>query len=125
MSIHDDCEWYLKDQDSCLNYWHYFGTMGKTSQFKKCIREELITKGITDLTERYIINIEGKVIDLNENKFVDSYGVAHLLNKYETILEPIREVCEKYNIPLEDLPDVLEEYIAYDNAEYLEKLQNQ
>lgn len=40
-------------------------------------------------------------------------------------LKPIREICRKYNIKLEDLPDTLEEYIEYDNAEYLEKLQNQ
>jgi len=125
MNIHDDCEWYLKDQDSCLNYWHYFGTIGKTSEFKKCIKEELKEKGIADLTERYVINIEGRFIDLETNKFFDKHEAAHRLNKYETILKPIHEVCEKYNIPLEDLPDVLEEYIAYDNAEYLEKLQNQ
>jgi hypothetical protein len=47
------------------------------------------------------------------------------LNKYEKQLQPIREICEKYKIPLQDLPDVLEEYIAYDNEEYLEKLKNQ
>lgn len=125
MSIHDDCEWYLKDQDSCLNYWHYFGTIGKTSEFKKCIKEELKEKGIADLTERYIINICGSFIDLETKKFFNEHEAACKLNKYETILKPIRDVCEKYNIPLEDLPDVLEEYIAYDNAEYLEKLQNQ
>lgn len=47
------------------------------------------------------------------------------LNELEDQLRPIRDVCIKYNIELADLPDTLEEYIAYDNAEYLEKLQNQ
>lgn len=35
------------------------------------------------------------------------------------------EICKKYRIPLDDLPEVLEEYIDYDNEEYLEKLRNQ
>ena len=30
-------------------------------------------------------------------------------------LKPIQKVCEKYRIPLKDLPEILEEYIAYDN----------
>lgn len=47
------------------------------------------------------------------------------LNEYEEQLKPIREVCDKYDIPLKDLPGTLEEYIAYDNEEYLEKLKNQ
>ena len=34
----------------------------------------------------------------------------------------LKKVCQKYNIPLSDVGDVLEEYIVYDNAEYLEKL---
>lgn len=43
----------------------------------------------------------------------------------KTQIEPIQKICKKYKIPLEDLPEVLEEYITYDNEEYLEKLQNQ
>ena len=30
-------------------------------------------------------------------------------------LEPIRKICKKYRIPIKDLPEILEEYIAYDN----------
>ena len=30
-------------------------------------------------------------------------------------LKPIQKVCEKYRIPIKDLPEILEEYIAYDN----------
>ena len=52
-------------------------------------------------------------------------SLINKLNEYEEQLKPIREVCDKYDIPLKDLPGTLEEYIAYDNAEYLEKLKNQ
>ena len=38
---------------------------------------------------------------------------------------PIQDICKKYQIPIQDLPEVLEEYIATDNEEYLEKLKNQ
>jgi hypothetical protein len=41
--------------------------------------------------------------------------VTELLNKFNETLKPIRKVCGKYNIPLKDLPEILEEYIAYDN----------
>ena len=51
--------------------------------------------------------------------------VVDRLNQYETLLKPICEICQKYKINIEDLPGVLEEYIAYDNEEYLEKLQSQ
>lgn len=42
----------------------------------------------------------------------------------KTIMK-LKKICNKYRIPFDDLPDVLEEYIAYDNEEYLEKLRNQ
>ena len=35
----------------------------------------------------------------------------------------LQKICNKYKIQFYDLPEVLEEYITYDNAEYLEKLQ--
>jgi len=72
--------------------------------------------------------------DANENGdhqfcFKDLEYQARELNRLlNDLLEdvlPIVEVCEKYNIPIKDLPEVLEEYIAYDNEEYLEKLRNQ
>ena len=44
---------------------------------------------------------------------------------HQNTLKPIIDVCMKYKIPIQKLPDVLEEYIAYDNEEYLEKLKNQ
>lgn len=36
----------------------------------------------------------------------------------------LQKVCNKYDIPFNDLPEVLEEYIATDNEEYLEKLRS-
>lgn len=44
--------------------------------------------------------------------------VMELLNALHEQLEPLQKVCEKYNIPLEDLPGTLEEYIANDNDGY-------
>ena len=41
--------------------------------------------------------------------------IADLLNELNNELEPIKKICEKYRIPLKDLPEILEEYIAYDN----------
>ena len=37
----------------------------------------------------------------------------------------LQKVCNKYDIPFNDLPEVLEEYIATDNEEYLEKIRRQ
>ena len=56
-----------------------------------------------------------------DGQIMKTTDVLELLNN----ITPIQDICDKYNIKLEDLPDVLEEYIAYDNAEYLEKLKNQ
>ena len=56
---------------------------------------------------------------------IEAKWLCDLLNDYQDTLEPIEKVCSKYGIKVKDLPDVLEEYIAYDNAEYLEKLKNQ
>ena len=30
-------------------------------------------------------------------------------------IQPIQKICQKYTIPIEDLPEVLEEYITLDN----------
>ena len=37
----------------------------------------------------------------------------------------LQNICQKYRIPFNDLPEVLEEYIATDNEEYLEKIRSQ
>lgn len=38
-----------------------------------------------------------------------------LIQVYESILNPIINICQDYNIPLESLPGTLEEYIMRDN----------
>lgn len=48
-------------------------------------------------------------------RYYGNREVADLLNTLEAEIKPIREVCDKYRIPLKDLPEILEEYIAYDN----------
>ena len=40
-------------------------------------------------------------------------------------LDQLQKICNKYDIPFNDLPEVLEEYIATDNEEYLEKIRRQ
>jgi len=44
--------------------------------------------------------------------------ITDKLNQFESELSPIREVCRKYNIPIADLPAVLDEYIVRDNDGY-------
>ena len=39
-------------------------------------------------------------------------------------LTQLQKICNKYDIPFNDLPEVLEEYISTDNEEYLEKLRS-
>lgn len=86
---------------------------------------------------KYSYKYDGAILKDNElvayaNSQINARYIRDLLNKQEgtiqdlkTQLEPIQKICKKYKIPLEDLPEVLEEYITYDNEEYLEKLQNQ
>ena len=52
--------------------------------------------------------------------------LAILNEEYEenTTTTKLQEICQKYNIPFTDLPEVLEEYIATDNEEYLEKIRS-
>ena len=58
---------------------------------------------------------------LKELKEIGDYQTNHIKELQEE-LQPIQDICDKYKIPLEDLPDVLEEYITLDNEEYEEKL---
>jgi hypothetical protein len=57
---------------------------------------------------------------LKELKEIGDYQTNHIKELQEE-LQPIQDICKKYKIPLEDLPDVLEEYITLDNEEYEEK----
>lgn len=69
------------------------------------------------------------MVDMTAVVFIGCFWLLVLatieLKRWHKILKPIQEVCEKYRIPIDDLPEVLEEYIEYDNEEYLEKLRNQ
>ena len=68
-------------------------------------------------------NQTGKVYSCASNMRMMDF--LEVVNKIEDTLKPIQAVCDKYKIPIKDLPEVLEEYIAYDNEEYLEKLKGQ
>ena len=70
-----------------------------TKRFVEIVSIETIKD--TETGEKYVGIIDSAFIDL--------------VNKLHEELEPIRTVCTKYNIPLKDLPEILEEYIAYDN----------
>ena len=41
--------------------------------------------------------------------------LVDIINKQNQTLEPIQEICKKYRIPIDDLPETLEEYISRDN----------
>ena len=55
------------------------------------------------------------------NEEYQARELERFLNGILEDLLPILEVCRKYNIDVKDLPETLEEYIAYDNEEYLAK----
>lgn len=78
---------------------------------------------MTENTNRYMIDNCGTLIDKKTCQTYDYLEeILPILNQQETILKPIKEICTKYNIPIEDLPETLEEYITLDNEEYEEKL---
>ena len=51
----------------------------------------------------------------DDREQLTNFEVVNLLNELHEELEPIKKICKKYRIPLKDLPEILEEYIAYDN----------
>ena len=67
--------------------------------------------------ERFTYSIWSQTITDRETgeRYYGNLQVTELLNKFDETLKPIRTVCTKYSIPLKDLPEILEEYIAYDN----------
>lgn len=74
-------------------------------------------------TERYMIDNCGTLIDKKTCKTYDYIEeILPILNQQENQLKPIKEICNKYHIPIKDLPELLEEYITLDNEEYEEKL---
>ena len=69
------------------------------------------------MTDRFTYSIMSQIITdrVTGERYYGNMQVTELLNKFDETLKPIRKVCDKYNIPLKDLPEILEEYIAYDN----------
>lgn len=78
----------------------------------------------TSENKRYVFD-DGSITDLRTGHTIPHEKAATLLNYYEEVLKPFRKLCLNYHIRLEDIPDILEEYISYDNEEYLEKLRSQ
>ncbi len=56
-----------------------------------------------------------KVGNEEDIKYENVLKIVELLNELHEELEPIKKICKKYRIPIKDLPEILEEYIAYDN----------
>lgn len=52
------------------------------------------------------------VKDNERNAYYLDEEVVDLLNQLNDIIDPIRKICEKYNIRLEDVAETLEEYIC-------------
>lgn len=71
------------------------------------------------MTERFLIDetCTHDFID-TENPTCNGYRYVEaidLLNEIHESFTPIQKICTKYNINIEDLPDILEEYILIDN----------
>lgn len=86
-----------------------------------------------DKNQYYTLKYHGSIEDgfddlpvtiiLTKNKRV--YKKDLLEYKDNDVLQRLNNLCKDYNMCLEDIPDILEEYISYDNQEYLDKLKNQ
>jgi hypothetical protein len=62
-----------------------------------------------------VIDTENENVRFKHENKLSMKQCCDLLNELHEELEPIKKICEKYHIPLKDLPEILEEYIAYDN----------
>lgn len=87
------------------------------NRYYELLFEGEIVNGFTD-APMVIILKKGKRV---YNKDIYDYKSDNITIENEGLVN-LKKVCQKYNIPLSDVADVLEEYIVYDNAEYLEKL---
>jgi len=52
-----------------------------------------------------------KLNELNKENVI----LAAVVEKQSRFIKDISQLCQKYNIPLDDLPGVMEEYITNDN----------
>ena len=69
------------------------------------------------MTDRFTYKIMSQTLTdtVTGKRYYGNMQLTEILNKFDEILKPIRKVCDKYNIPLKDLPEILEEYIAYND----------
>ena len=80
------------------------------------------------------INNEVRISKIDLNRLVDWLNNLHEEKEFhiqqsvaygteimelKRILNPIKDICEKYNIKIEDVAETLEEYILLDNGEEL------
>ena len=65
----------------------------------------------------YILDTPNTELDFIEmlGDCLEAEEIVDLLNELHESLTPLQEICNKYNINLDDLPDILEEYILIDN----------
>lgn len=76
---------------------------------------KIVNKTFHDL----IISDDGKEFGpFNRFQKTELLKLTQELNNLINELEPIHRICSKYNIPIADLPEVLEEYICSDNDRY-------
>jgi hypothetical protein len=62
------------------------------------------------------------ITDNNKEQTLYETDIIQTLNSQGEIINKLKTICQKYRIPLADVPEILEAYIDYDNEEYLEKL---
>lgn len=67
------------------------------------------------LTIDEVVELLNELHEENEDRFNEQMHLQKQLHNTQKELEPIRKICKKYRIPIKDLPEILEEYIAYDN----------
>ena len=58
----------------------------------------------------------------NKDEFLYETDIINTLNTQAEIINKLNTICQKYKIPIADVPEILEAYIDYDNEEYLEKI---
>ena len=62
-----------------------------------------------------LMDLLNELHEENEDRFNEQMYLQKQLHNTQKELEPIRKICKKYRIPIKDLPEILEEDIAYDN----------
>lgn len=98
-----------KQEEKYLDIFHRYWDLRK----KLNRISNIILEFENDIESDEVVMTDKDSITLMEERRKNIKSYAKNLNSYQRIVN----VCEKYNIPLEDLPGTLEEYIARDNIE--------